>query len=217
MDRIGEPVGRQRRRRGAALTPAALIVATVLLVVADQAYEHAGDSLVPGGLLDETAHVLTMLLVLWALAPRASVRRVFLPALAASVAIDADHIPGYLGSDWLTAGTSRPYTHSLLVVAIILTVALPAGRRRVVVLAVALGVAVHLWRDLSETGSGVALLWPWSDRAFALSHSSYLVAMAVVVLIDAVRCGAAPVRPPDRQRIERPRLRRRRTDLRRSS
>ncbi len=148
----------------------------------------SGDSLLPGGLLDETAHLLTMLLILWALGPRFWSRRVLVPALVASVAIDADHVPGYLGAGWLTVGTPRPYTHSLLTVAVILAGALLWRRQRVVLLAVAFGIVVHFWRDLSESSAGVSLLWPASDHAFTLPHSSYLVAMAAIVALDALRC-----------------------------
>ena len=99
----------------------------------------AGDSFFPGGPLDETAHFLTMLFILWALGDQFLVPRIAVPALVATVLIDADHIPGYLGDDFLTAGTPRPYTHSLLT------------------LAVVRGIAVHLWRDLSESSGGVSI------------------------------------------------------------
>ncbi len=177
-----------RWRKLVVLSPATLGAATAILFAADWAYERAGDSFFPGGALDETAHFLTMLLILWALGPRFCRPHILVPALIASVAIDADHIPGYLGADWLTAGTPRPYTHSLLTVAVIAIAALVWRRRRVVLLAVGLGLIVHFWRDLSESGSGVALLWPWSDHAFTLPHSIYLLAMAAIVGVDVVRC-----------------------------
>src|SRR5579862_829544 len=94
-----------------------LACASAALLLADWLYQRAGDSIMPGGLLDETAHLLTMLLILWAL-PRSPAARLAVPALIASVAIDADHIPQHLGSTILTQGTPRPYTHSLLTLAI---------------------------------------------------------------------------------------------------
>lgn len=58
-------------------------------------------------------------LFLWAFAPRAS--RTFVGAvLVSSVLIDADHIPDRLGIDWLSSGTPRPYTHSLLTIVVFL-------------------------------------------------------------------------------------------------
>ncbi len=175
-------------RKLVALSPATLLVATVTLFAADWTYERAGDSFFPGGALDETAHLLTMLLVLWALGPRFCRPRVLLPALVASVAIDIDHIPGYLGADWLTAGTPRPYTHSLLMLAAFVAAAVIWRRRRVALFAIALGLTVHFWRDLSESGAGVSLLWPWSDHVFTLPHTGYLLAIGAIVGVDAMRC-----------------------------
>jgi inner membrane protein len=113
-------------------------------------------------------------------------------ALAASVAIDVDHVPGELGAGWLTAGTPRPYTHSLLTVALVLVAALAWRRRRVLMLGVAFGLALHLWRDMSETGNGVALFWPFSYRSVRLSHAGYLAVMALVVALGAHRIRTAP-------------------------
>ena len=53
-----------------------------------------------------------------------------MPALISSVAIDLDHIPGRLSVGWLTAGTPRPYTHSLLTIAVVLVSAWVLRRRR---------------------------------------------------------------------------------------
>jgi inner membrane protein len=171
-------------------TTAWLGLAGLGLVIADWGSRLAGNSVVPGGPLDETAHLLTTLVVLWALDPRPS-KRFVVPALVASVAIDSDHIPGELGADWLTAGTPRPYTHSLLTVAMVLATALLWRRRRVMLLGVVFGLALHLWRDMSEAGNGVALLWPFSYRAVRLSHAGYLAVMGLVVAVGAYRLRAA--------------------------
>ena len=172
------------------LSPASLGLAAVGLLAADWGSHVAGNSLVPGAPLDETAHLLTTLLVLWALSPRASDRFV-VPALVASIAIDADHVPGELGASWLTAGTPRPYTHSLLTVVLVLAAALAWRRRRVLALGITCGLALHLWRDMSETGNGVALFWPFSYRSVRLSHAGYLAVMALVVAGGAYRLRAA--------------------------
>ncbi len=168
------------------LSAASLAVATVGFVAADWASRRAGSSVFPGAPLDETAHLLTTLLVLWALCP-APGRRFMVPALVASVAIDVDHVPGELGGDWLTAGTPRPYTHSLLTVAVVLAAALACRRQRIVLLGVAFGLALHLWRDTSEPGNGVSLFWPFSYRAVRLSHAGYLLVMGLVVAVAAHR------------------------------
>ena len=183
------------RRRGGwrrsllSLSPATLALAAIALAAADWSYRLAGDSVFPGGPLDELAHLLTTLLVFWALGPRAC-KRFLVPALVASVAIDLDHVPGELGANWLTAGTPRPYTHSLLTIVVVVVIGLLWRRRRDLLLGVAIGVAIHFWRDLGEGGSGASLLWPVSYHPFQYPHGVYVAVMVVVVLIDAARWGA---------------------------
>jgi MYXO-CTERM domain-containing protein len=157
-----------------------LALAALLLVLADWGSHLAGDSVIPGGPLDESAHLLTTLLVVWALGPTVATR--FLgAALVASVAIDLDHVPQHLGTQLLTAGTPRPYTHSLLTVLVVLVLGVVWRRRRRILCGVALGLLVHFWRDLGEPGTGVSLLWPVSHRGFSLPHWSYVAVMTVVV------------------------------------
>lgn len=164
----------------------ALAVAVAMLALADWLYRLAGDSVVPGGLLDEIAHLFTTLVVLWALGPRIC-DRFLVPALLASVAIDLDHVPAQLGHDFLTQGTPRPYTHSLLSIAVVLAVAALWRSRRDVMLGIAIGLAIHFWRDMAEATTGVALLWPFSDHSFTLSHGSYLIMMGLFAGVAALR------------------------------
>ena len=199
--RTTRPAAPARRRGWLELSPATLTVAVVVLAAADWGSQLAGDSLVPGGPLDEIAHLLTALLVFWALGSRA--RRFLVPALLTSVAIDVDHVPARLGADWLTAGTPRPYTHSLLAIAVVLACAALWPRRRDVLLGVTIGLAIHFGRDMAEGASGVSLLWPLSDHSFQYPHGVYVAAMAVFVLIDVSLCilrrpaVARPHRRPD--------------------
>ena len=174
-------------RRLTELSPVTLALTAVLLAGADWGTRLAGDTVIPGGPLDELAHLLTTLLFFWALGPRAR-ERFLVPALIASVAIDLDHIPGRLGVDWLTAGTPRPYTHSLLTIAVVFAIALLWRRRRDLMLGLAIGLAIHFWRDTMEGDSGVSLFWPISNHPFQYPHGVYLAAMAVFVLIGAARC-----------------------------
>jgi inner membrane protein len=161
--------------------------AALVLVVADWAYRLVGDSVVPGGPLDEIAHLTTTLIVLWALGRRVRAR-FLVPALVASVAIDADHVPRALGYDFFTQGTPRPYTHSLLSIAVVLILGWFWHARRDVLLGVALGLAIHFWRDMSESGAGVSLAWPVSEHSFMLSHKGYLAAVALCAAVVAARC-----------------------------
>jgi hypothetical protein len=182
----GRTTGTALRKIKFRLSPAALAIATAMLFAADWGSSLAGDSLLPGAPLDETAHFLTTLLILWAIGPR-SCQRFLATALVASVAIDVDHVPARLGAQWLTAGTQRPYTHSLMTVAVVVLLALVGRRRSDLWLGAAIGLAIHLWRDMGEGSAGVSLLWPFSDRSFQYPHACYVGVMAVFVLIDAAR------------------------------
>ena len=110
-------------------------------------------------------------------------------ALVASVAIDLDHIPPYLGADFLNRGTPRPYTHSLATVLIVGLVALAVrGHWGEALLGAGVGLLSHLFRDMSEpTQQGVALFWPISDSSAGLPYAVYAATMAVLVLIGLMR------------------------------
>jgi len=68
-------------------------------------------------------------------------------------------------------------------------------------LGVALGLAIHFWRDMSEADAGVALLWPFSDHSFMWSHAGYLLVMGLFAATAAVRSrrGAGPPFRSDRR------------------
>lgn len=161
-----------------------MLACAAILFAADWAYQRAGDSFFPGAPLDETAHFLTALLLLQAL-PAKRRRRIAVPALIASVAIDLDHVPQDLGYHFLTVGTPRPYTHSLLTLVGLLLIAVAVRRRRDAFLGLALGVVLHFFRDLAEgNGGGISLLWPLSDHAYSYPHPTYLALMAGVTGAD---------------------------------
>jgi len=164
------------------------VAAAAALFAVDQfVYQQVGSFVPLQAPLDWTNHLLTTLFIAWALRPLIDRTRI-LTALIASVLIDADHIPGYLGSHILTGGTPRPYTHSLATVFVLLVVAAcrPSWRNRE--LGAALGVLSHLWRDLAEPSRiGVALFWPFSDRAVTTPPAVYLGSIAVLALIALAR------------------------------
>jgi beta-glucanase (GH16 family) len=141
------------------------------------------------GPVDELAHLLTGALVLAAL--RGVVDRGFaIGLLVASVLIDVDHVPGLLGHDWITRGTDRPYTHCLLMIAVVGLAAVGWRGRRSLLLGATLGIGVHLVRDLAESASGVPLAWPLSLRSFTLPHWTYLLAMSAVLAVALWRARA---------------------------
>lgn len=139
------------------------------------------------GLIDEPAHLATCVIVLLAAAALADgllSRRFVVAALVASVAIDIDHLPGYLGSHLLTGGLARPYTHSLLLVVVPLAFGWASSRpkARQIWFGIALGVSAHLLRDLA-TGPGVPLLWPASDAVITLPYVVFATSLGLAVML----------------------------------
>jgi inner membrane protein len=168
---------------------AALPLAALALVVLLDAVSDATDPPLPVlGLLDEPAHLATAWIFL---ATFLSVRaRRLLPwALAGSVLIDLDHVPLYLWNALAAAPGARPVTHSLLTVAVLAVagaVAGPRSRLRVPLLGLALGVALHLVRDLG-TGPGVPLLWPAGPAKVLVPYAAYLLVLAGVAVAATMR------------------------------
>ncbi len=138
------------------------------------------------GLLDETAHLLTAWLFLAALLPER--HRDLLPwALLGAVVIDLDHLPLYAWDVGAATDTGRPVTHSLSTVVLLLV--LSAGRRlRTPLRGLALGVLLHLTRDLF-TGPGVPLLWPASGASLLAPHPVYVVLLCAVTAAAVLRPG----------------------------
>ena len=115
-------------------------------------------------MLDETAHLALGLL----LARRS---REPLAALAGAMLIDADHLPSELGHEWLRhGGSGRPYPHALVTLVVVAL----ASR------ATAVGLAVHLARDLTDDETGVRLLWPLSNRDFAVPSWLYPIGVGAL-------------------------------------
>lgn len=129
----------------------------------------AGRNRVAIGVLDETAH-----LAFGALLAAGRPPRVARALLAASVLIDLDHLPSELGHDWLRLeDRGRPYPHTALTV--LAAAALAAASRSAGWRGATLGLALHFTRDLTDTDSGVRLLWPLSDHEFYAPPALYPV------------------------------------------
>jgi LexA-binding, inner membrane-associated putative hydrolase len=176
--------GRLAERLGDDLSPLQVLACAAILYFADWAFLHSGGSYFPGGLFDEAAHFVTALLLLQGL-PSKYRAKIILPALIASVAVDLDHIPEYLGYGFFSEGTPRPYAHSLLTLVVLLSLALALRHHRKLLVGLALGVALHFFRDLAEgNGAGVSLLWPLSTHSFSYPHGTFLTLMACVVAAD---------------------------------
>ena len=135
------------------------------------------------GLLDEPAHLATAALGLLVLACLVDVpRRFYVAALIASVAIDLDHIPLYLGL--LGNGGQRPVTHSLCTVIVVAVAAVISRRHRAVLAGVATGLVLHFARDIAEGPPGVRMLWPLQDTAWTASYWWFL---GMIIALTAAR------------------------------
>ncbi len=175
-----------------------MIASALVIAGADAAFQLFSPSLALAGALDEPAHAATTIIILGALG-WLSWSAFGVTALIASVAIDLDHIPQYLGDHFLTAGTPRPYPHSLLTLVVVALVSLVVrGRGRAACLGIELGLAGHFFRDMAEPSSraGVALLWPLSDTDFRISYVLYAALLGLLVVVALWRAsGAQGARP----------------------
>jgi hypothetical protein len=154
------------------------------------------------GLLDEPAHVATALVILGALVRvrrKLPDQRFGWTMLACSVLIDIDHLPDEFGSEVLTNGTPRPYTHALWTV-IVLALAWAAarfivtrsGRPRpaaveLILAGAASGVAAHFVRDIAT--APMSFWWPITDMAVEVPYWWYVLALAVFIAIGPIGRG----------------------------
>jgi membrane-bound metal-dependent hydrolase YbcI (DUF457 family) len=152
--------------------------------------------------LDEAAHLATAALGLLVLARFIDVPgRFYVAALVASVAIDLDHIPGYLGL--LGDQNGRPFTHSLATVAVFAGAAAASRRHRAVLAGTATGLLLHFARDIAEGPPGVRMLWPLQETPWTASRWSFLgmiimfaSARLVLVSLGVPRARWPACRPP---------------------
>ena len=143
------------------------------------------------GLLDESAHLITAVLVLGSL-PRAVVRPVWAWVLIGSVAID--HLPLYAGVSGFRVDGGRPPSHSLAVVLLLVAgAAIPALRRPL--LGLGGGVILHIVRDMA-TGPGVPLLWPLIPGNALLPYPVYVALMVLSAVGSTFRLGHGRERWP---------------------
>ena len=133
----------------------------------DAADRRVPFSVLASGALDEVTHLATGALGLLALSCFIDVpRRFYVAGLIASVAIDLDHIPLYLG---LGNPAQRPVTHSLTTVLVVVVAAALSRRHRAVLVGAATGLLIHFARDIAEGPPGVRMLWPLSNTTWTAS------------------------------------------------
>jgi hypothetical protein len=186
--------------RSAVLRPVRWWAGPLLLAVAALAFD-AVERRIPFGVwttgpVDEVAHLSTAALGLLVLARFiAAPRRFYVAALVASVAIDVDHIPRYLGL--LGFQAERPVTHSLSTVAVFVAAAAASRRHRAVLAGVATGLVLHFARDIAEGYPGVRVFWPLQEASWMVSYRWFLV---MIVVFTAARLVLVSVGLP-RKRI----------------
>jgi inner membrane protein len=171
--------------------------ALAAVVVLDLALAARSWSVPVEAVLDEPAHLVTAWLLLTAAGVRS--RQVVVWALAGAVLIDLDHLPLYAGFA-VTAGGGRPVSHSVTAVLVLLVAAGVWRAQRTRLAALALGVVLHLVRDLGS-GPGVPVLWPWLSDSLRVPYVVYLavlVAAAAVVAVRAWRNGVGATASPGR-------------------
>ena len=149
------------------------MAATVIILVIDGTLGREQRGLFVTAVTDETAHLLTTLVLVGGWAARLPPSFVA-GALAGSVVIDLDHLPLVLGSDLLTETTARPLTHCLLVAAAPATLSLAVGpTARQALLGISAGLLAHFVRDAASSPAGVPLLWPLSPFGFTMPYTVY--------------------------------------------
>lgn len=156
-----------------------------MIVGLDASFRGAELPLLKEAVVDETAHVATALLAVICFRPQAEIR-IVVGAVLGSTAIDLDHLPAMAGSLILTAGTNRPYTHSLITVVLVtfLGITLPSPLRPFI-WGVNLGVLSHLLRDMA-TG-GVPLFWPLDTSRVVVPYHLYLIALVAAACMTMLR------------------------------
>ncbi len=179
--------------RAASRSPVVPVLLLAVVLVLDAVAGSRRWPVPAAALLDEPAHLATAVLVLVAVAgPRwlRIHRRFAAAACIASVAIDVDHVPLYAHVRHIAVDGGRPFTHSLSTVAVLLGLALLVRGRRPAwageVAGVAVGVALHLFRDLAS-GPGVSLFWPVYVPGLHLPYGAYAVLLGVAAAAGVAR------------------------------
>jgi hypothetical protein len=185
--------------RSAVSVPVRWWAGPLLLAAVALAFD-AADRRIPFGVwttgpVDEVAHLSTAALGLLVLACFIDApRRFYVAAIIASVAIDVDHIPLYLGL--LGNQAQRPITHSLSTVAVFVAAAAASRRHRAVLGGVAAGLVLHFARDIAEGYPGVRVFWPLQDTSLMASYWWFL---GMIVVFTAARLVLVSVGLPHRR------------------
>jgi inner membrane protein len=149
------------------------VIAALAVVLAFDAVVDKNWPLPVLGLFDEIGHLATAWVLLVALLPNGC--RPLVPwALLGAVLIDVDHIPLYVwGVGTANDSQGRPITHSLTIVLVLLALSRLHGRLRTPLSGLALGVVLHLTRDV-VTGPGAPVFLPITGKSALAPYSLYV-------------------------------------------
>jgi membrane-bound metal-dependent hydrolase YbcI (DUF457 family) len=136
------------------------------------------------GLLDETAHLGTGLVLVGAL-PRPG-RAFAQGVLAGSILLDIDHVPDVFGIRVLRPRRMRPRTHSIATLLVLASSPRLDGAL--------VGVAAHLVRDLATGTNAVPLMWPFWKGPYVVRYRWYAAGLTALAGLAALR-SAPPGRP----------------------
>ena len=155
-------------------------------------------SVIQTGLLDEPSHFATTALCVLALRRFVRLRTPFVvAALIASVAIDLDHVPGYVAHvSFAPHHGGRPYTHSIATVLVLLAICAASRRWRSAAAGAVFGLVTHLIRDICEGPPGVTLFWPFSDHVYIAGRGLFWVFIGAALVIALSPWGRG-AEPPD--------------------
>jgi inner membrane protein len=184
-------------RKGAASRPAAILALPWLCLAAVFLVDFGARRCPPTttaqlGTVDEVAHEATAILTIAAvcgLAPKVFKDPGVVAAAVGAIVIDLDHVPQLLGYDFLTRGTERPYTHSLLTPAVLGAAALACPARRRIFIGLSTGVGIHFLRDVA-TGPGIPLAFPLSKSMVLLPYGTYAAVLGAFAARASFRARA---------------------------
>lgn len=162
-------------------------------------------SVVNTGLLDEPSHFATTALCVLALGRFVMLKKPFvIAALIASVAIDLDHVPGYLDVDGFSpVHGGRPYPHSIATLLVLLAICAASRRWRSAAAGAAFGLVTHLIRDICDGRPGVALCWPFSAHVFIAGEGIFWLFIGVSLAITLRPWPRSAGRPSRADRADR--------------
>jgi hypothetical protein len=172
---------------------AMLMAPAMVLIMGIDLRLRGSEDILTHGIVDETAHLLTALVIFSAI--RALGFPVNWPmALFGAIVADVDYLLIREGLMDHVGDTSRGLLHTLGPALGVIAIGLAVPPLRVVLLSLGVGMLTHVLRD-SATAS-TSLLWPLSDHAFHLRYSVYLAVLIGFTLITTgiVALGARPLR-----------------------